>query len=201
MKVPLLALAVLLYQAPARADDFSRSLSLLRETVLAPRTALDYRLAWDARRQRYVCKDSQGKDGFNSISPSQVIDEKQGECAWLYAKSLKFQDMTGAVLRGAGLGAARLQYAELMGADLFAADIRKASVQQADLSGADLRLANLREANLFQADLPGADLRGADLTDANLTGADLRQARYNAKTILPFDDKTAAERGMILIRD
>ena len=191
--------ALLCWAAAARADDFTRSLSGLREAVLAARGVLDYRLGWDAKRERYVCKDAQGTAGFNSISLSQLLKDKQGQCAWLYAKSLKFQDLTGATLRGAGLGAAKLQYADLVGADLFAADIRKAWMHQADLSGADLRLANLREANLFQADLPGADLRGADLTGADLTGADLKQARYDKKTLLPFDDQAAAERGMLKV--
>lgn len=201
MRLLAAAFAVLSLASRAQAEDISRSFSRLREFFLERPAALDYRLVWDAKKQRYACKDARGQDGFNSVDVRRLLQDKRGECAWLYGKSLKFQDLNGAVLRGAGLGAAKLQYAELVGADLFSSDLRKASLHQADLGGADLRLANLREAVLFQADLPQADLRGADLSLADLTGADLQAARYDKNSRLPFDDDAALRRGMIKVEE
>lgn len=195
------AFAVLFWACWARAESFPAAFSRLREAFSTRPATLDYRLLWDPQKGRYVCRDAQGQRGFNSVDLRRLLQDKRGECAWLYGRSFKFQDLNGAILRGAGLGAAKLQYAELAGADLFAADLRKAFLHQADLSRADLRLTDLREAVLFQTDLPQADLRGADLRQTDLTGADLREALYDKNTALPFDEETAAARGMIKVQE
>ncbi|OPF15579.1 hypothetical protein B1L04_24205 [Microcystis aeruginosa KW] len=86
--------------------------------------------------------------------------------------TLRFVDLSGAILIGAILSEANLRGANLKGADL-----RRAFLRKANLSGADLRGAILSGANLSGADLRGADLRRAFLSEADLSGADLRGAK------------------------
>ncbi len=84
--------------------------------------------------------------------------------------------LIGAILIGAILRGAYLREADLSGADLRRADLRRANLIGAFLSGADLRRANLRRANLRRANLRRANLSWANLREANLIGAILRRA-------------------------
>ena len=95
--------------------------------------------------------------------------------------TLRFVDLSGAILIGAILIGAILRGANLRGADLSWANLSEAYLSEADLSWANLSRANLSradlsEANLRGAYLSGAILRGADLSGANLSGAKLRGA-------------------------
>ncbi|MFN7907081.1 MAG: pentapeptide repeat-containing protein [Microcystis sp.] len=85
--------------------------------------------------------------------------------------TLRFVDLSGAILIGADLSGAALIEADLIGAALIEADLI-----EADLIEADLSWANLSEADLSDANLRGANLRGADLMEANLSGANLIEA-------------------------
>lgn len=69
---------------------------------------------------------------------------------------------------------AYLSGADLMGADLRGADLREAFLCKANLCGADLM-----GANLYKADLMGANLMRANLMRANLSGADLCGAKLD----------------------
>ena len=86
-------------------------------------------------------------------------------------KTLRFVDLSGAILIGADLSGAALIEADLIGAALIEADLI-----EADLIEADLSWANLSEADLSDANLRGANLRWADLMEANLSGANLIEA-------------------------
>jgi len=85
--------------------------------------------------------------------------------------TLRFVDLSGAILIGADLSGAALIEADLIGAALIEADLI-----EADLIEADLSWANLSEADLSDANLRGANLRWADLMEANLSGANLIEA-------------------------
>ncbi len=84
--------------------------------------------------------------------------------------------LRGANLRGANLSGANLSEAYLSGAILIGAILRGANLRGAYLSEADLSWANLSRANLSRADLSEANLRGAYLSGAILRGADLSGA-------------------------
>ncbi|MCZ8190600.1 MAG: pentapeptide repeat-containing protein [Microcystis sp. LE19-338.1B] len=100
--------------------------------------------------------------------------------------NLSEADLSGANLRRAYLSeadlseailwTAKLSWAHLWGADLSGANLSEADLSEADLSEADLSEAILRGANLSEADLSWANLRGAKLIQANLRGANLSNA-------------------------
>ena len=100
-------------------------------------------------------------------------------------------DLTGALLAGADLRAARLHQATLINADLTAADLtgtdlRGARLVRADLSGAVLTGADLAETDFSGAKLTGTDLRAADLTRASgLTAEQVGTATTDPETTLP----------------
>ncbi|NCR99424.1 MAG: pentapeptide repeat-containing protein [Microcystis aeruginosa Ma_MB_F_20061100_S19] len=107
--------------------------------------------------------------------------------------TLRFVDLSGAILIEADLSWANLSEADLSGANLSGANLSGvnlsganlwgANLIQAILSGADLRRANLREANLGQADLWRANLRGANLSGVNLGQADLWRANLSGANL------------------
>jgi len=120
-----------------------------------------------------------------------LIDNNQGNRAYLSGADLRGANLIGAYLSGADLRGANLIGADFYEADLYEADLREAYLNEADLRranlsranliGVDLSEADLRRANLYEADLSGADLRGADLREvdlrrANLRGVDLSEA-------------------------
>ncbi|WP_042790997.1 pentapeptide repeat-containing protein [Microcystis aeruginosa] len=84
--------------------------------------------------------------------------------------------LSEADLSEAILWTAKLSWAHLWGADLSGANLSEADLSEADLSEADLSEAILRGANLSEADLSWANLRGANLIQANLRGAILSWA-------------------------
>ncbi|AKV69521.1 Pentapeptide repeat family protein [Microcystis panniformis FACHB-1757] len=84
--------------------------------------------------------------------------------------------LSEADLSEAILWTAKLSWAHLWGADLSGANLSEADLSEADLSEADLSEAILRGANLSEADLSWANLRGANLIQANLRGANLSNA-------------------------
>jgi uncharacterized protein YjbI with pentapeptide repeats len=93
--------------------------------------------------------------------------------------------------------------ADLKRKDMRQANLQKAHLSQADLRGADLRGASLEGAYLRKTDLRDADLRGAKFSTA-LKGAELfstrlEGARYDASTVLPFDDAKARALGMVKV--
>jgi uncharacterized protein YjbI with pentapeptide repeats len=102
----------------------------------------------------------------------------------------------GKDLRGAYLFEAKLKNVDFRGANL-----EKAQLGHADLRGADFRGAKLTGAYLRKADLSGADLRGAELHSkiggAELNTVKLEGARFDSRTVLPFDDAEAIRRGMV----
>ncbi|MCG2725862.1 MAG: pentapeptide repeat-containing protein [Elusimicrobia bacterium] len=145
-----------------------------------------------------VCADESGAKGYNEITVDEFTGNPQkGECANLMGAY--FED-DGINLSKADLRGADLREAYLSGAYLSGANMRGANLKGADLSEAYLILANLNEANLIGTNLQGADLRGADLSKTHLlVWAKLNGAKYNDKTILPFDDAEAKRRGMIKV--
>jgi uncharacterized protein YjbI with pentapeptide repeats len=113
--------------------------------------------------------------------------------AILSEANLRGAILSDANLRGANLSDANLRWANLKGADLSGAILIEANLSAANLSGADLRKANLSdailiEANLSKANLSGAklreaDLRKANLREANLSGANLREANLSGANL------------------
>ncbi|TRV49248.1 MAG: pentapeptide repeat-containing protein [Microcystis panniformis Mp_MB_F_20051200_S9] len=106
--------------------------------------------------------------------------------------TLRFVDLSGAILIGAILSEANLRGANLSDANLSDANLREANLRWANLRGANLRGAILIEANLSAANLRGANLRGAilieaNLSAANLSGADLRKANLSGANLSGAD--------------
>ena len=149
----------------------------------------------------FVCKNKSGIKGYNEITINELMEYPQkGECA-----NLNGTDLSGAYLRGANLSGADLRGTDLSKTYLRGADLRWTILSDANLKEANLKYASLSDANLNDADLSGADLSGAylrwaDLSGADLSGAVLNEAKYNNKTILPFDDAEAKKRGMIKMK-
>ncbi len=118
--------------------------------------------------------------------------------------TLRFVDLSGAILIGAILIGAILRGANLRGAYLIGADLIGAILRGANLRGADLSWANLSEAYLSEADLSWANLSRANLSRADLSEANLRGA-YLSGAILRGADLSGANlsgaklRGAILI--
>jgi uncharacterized protein YjbI with pentapeptide repeats len=107
---------------------------------------------------------------------------------------------TVAAAQGKDLRRAYLYGAQLERVDLRGANLNKAQLSHANLKDADLRGADLGGVYLFRADLSGADLRGAkfknqsELLRVNVTGA-----KFDASTVLPFDEAEALKRGMVKV--
>jgi uncharacterized protein YjbI with pentapeptide repeats len=104
--------------------------------------------------------------------------------------------LIGAILIGAILRGAYLREADLSGADLWRANLRGANLSGVNLSGANLWgailiEANLRGANLSGVNLSGANLWGAILSGANLSGADLRRADLSDANLSAAEVKKA----------
>jgi len=147
--------------------------------------------------EHFACRNAAGEAGFNTVSILDLLQSRKGECADLAGANLSGADLNGSNLRGANLTGAYLR-----GTIFFNADLSGVRARSAALSRANLRSAALTGANLSGSDLRGAvlydtDLSAASLESANLNAADLRRARYDDATVLPFDDQTAAKRGMI----
>jgi len=106
-----------------------------------------------------------------------------------------------AAAQGKDLRGAYLYEAQLKNADFRGANLEKTQLGHADLRGADFRGAKLSGAYLHKADLSGADLRGAELHSkiggAELNMVKLEGARFDSRTVLPFDDAEAIRRGMV----
>ncbi|REJ59845.1 MAG: pentapeptide repeat-containing protein [Microcystis aeruginosa DA14] len=118
--------------------------------------------------------------------------------------TLRFVDLSGAILIGAILIGAILRGAILIGAILIGAILigailRGAYLREADLSGADLRRADLRRANLSGANLSGANLIGAFLSGADLRRANLRRANLRRANLRRANLSWANLRRAILI--
>jgi uncharacterized protein YjbI with pentapeptide repeats len=107
---------------------------------------------------------------------------------------------TLAMAQGKDLRGAYLYRAQLERVDLRGANLNRTQLSRANLKDADLRGAKFGGAYLFKADLSGADLRGAqfknksELLQVNVTGA-----KFDASTVLPFDDAEALRRGMVKV--
>ena len=93
--------------------------------------------------------------------------------AILRRTDLRHADLRGAILRHADLNGAILRSANLFSANLIFADLRYADLNGANLGYADLRYAFLSNANLFSADLGHAELSEAILNGTNLGYAQL----------------------------
>ncbi len=99
----------------------------------------------------------------------------------LRGAKLQEAQLQGANLRNAQLQGAKLHGAKLHGANLFGAQLQGAILQTAELQGADLESASLSGSDLYRANLQGArltsaQLQGADFQEAQLQGADLSEA-------------------------
>ncbi len=123
--------------------------------------------------------------------------------------TLRFVDLSGAILigailseanlRGANLSDANLSDANLRWANLRWANLRGANLSGANLSGANLSGAKLRGAILIEADLSGANLKEAILSGANLSGADLREADLRGANLSKADLSGAKVENAIFI--
>ena len=118
---------------------------------------------------------------------------------------------------GADLSEASLIDADLSGADLKSAILHGANLMNARLKGADLRGADLSSAILFGTDFDKADLRGANMNGAELgekgktivlTAVEtvfrptkFNGAKFDEKTILPFDNGESRSRGMVEVME
>src|SRR5262249_15621925 len=121
--------------------------------------------------------------------------------------------LTQAILDGADLSEASLLDADFTGADLRNANLYGANLMNARFKGADLRNAELASAILFGTDFDKADLRGANLEgvqfgekgktiflpqlDTAFRPTTLKGAKFDEKTVLPFDRSESLSRGMI----
>jgi uncharacterized protein YjbI with pentapeptide repeats len=105
--------------------------------------------------------------------------------------TLRFVDLSGAILIGAILSEANLRGANLSDANLSDANLRWANLRWANLRGANLSGAILIEANLSAANLSGADLRKANLSDAILIEANLSKANLSGAKLREADLRKA----------
>lgn len=210
--------------AAARAETASGGLFLgtlgagfarIAATAAAKREV--FRLSWNG--SEYVCKNGEGRLGYNKIEVRELLRTKSGECADLEGMPLRYVDLMGADLDGARLGKSDLTGANLHGASLNGADLSRTLLSLANLGGAqmiavyaveaNLSMAVLTDAKLTKAHLTDADLSAAHLVAAELSGADLRSAvmekthlersTYDSQTRLPFGEDEAAKRGMFKI--
>ena len=117
----------------------------------------------------------------------------------------------------ADLSDASLAEADLSGADLNGANLQRANLMNAVLKGTNLRNADLSNTTLIGAEFTNADLRGANLSgaqlgergkviflgdlDTRLSPTQFKGARFDEKTLLPFDCKEGKSRGMILVQE
>ena len=104
--------------------------------------------------------------------------------AILSEANLRGAILSDANLRGANLSDANLRWANLKGADLSGAILIEANLSAANLSGADLRKANLSDAILIEANLSKANLSGAKLREADLRKANLREANLSGANLI-----------------
>ena len=129
----------------------------------------------------YADADVLGDDGHKlRLRRAVVVDVVDG--TRLVREHGARANLSGAVLRGAGLWGANLSGANLSGAVLSGANLSDANLSGANLSGAGLRGAGLWDANLSGANLSGADLSGAGLWDAS---ADERTVWPDGFTVPP----------------
>jgi hypothetical protein len=118
------------------------------------------------------------------------------------AKVIEKAELIKAIREGT-IDETTLRFVDLSGAILIEADLSWANLSEADLSGAilseaDLSGANLRRADLSRANLREADLWGANLIEADLSGADVKNAIFiNATGITPEQKQDLIRRGAI----
>lgn len=116
---------------------------------------------------------------------------------------LSYAIFESALIEEAEFGDANLTEATLIEADGKGARFQSALLRKTQLQGSDLSKANFKNAKLEGADLRKAHLEdatfsNASLSDAIVDGAEFSGARYSRRTLLPFDDATAASLGMFL---
>jgi uncharacterized protein YjbI with pentapeptide repeats len=104
--------------------------------------------------------------------------------AILSEANLRGANLSDANLRWANLSDANLRWANLRGANLSGAILIEANLSAANLSGADLRKANLSDAILIEANLSKANLSGAKLREADLRKANLREANLSEANLI-----------------
>jgi hypothetical protein len=120
---------------------------------------------------------SQNKDPMPVGAHDKGEDKDTENGADLHERSLRFADLSGAVLLSTDFTNADLRGAALKSATLTDAILNSGKLAGAHLQCSNLGDAKLRGADLSGANLKGADLKGADLTDADLTGANLTGVR------------------------
>lgn len=199
--------------------EFADRLSAGAAGILAVADESQHRFELYVRGREFFCRNARGESGFNRGDPWELRRQKAGVCvdlsrtdSALIGANLEAADLRGIKLSGSELLLVDFSRADMRGAKLEGATLKKAKLSQADLRSADLTRAVLSNANLSYADLSDAAMSAAILRDANLRGtllnranlawssldgADLTGARYDEETILPFDEETAARRGMI----
>ena len=107
--------------------------------------------------------------------------------------TLRFANLSGAILIDVDLRKANLNEAILRGANLSKADMSEADMNEADMSEAILNEADMSEAILRGAILNGADLRGVDLSGATVQNASF----IGATGITPEQKQDLIQRGAI----
>jgi hypothetical protein len=118
------------------------------------------------------------------------------------AKVIEKAELIKAIREGT-IDKTTLRFVDLSGAILIEADLSGANLSDADLSGANLSEAFLRGAilsgaNLRGVNLSGADLRGAILSGADLSGADVENAIFiDAAGITSEQEQDLIQRGAI----
>jgi uncharacterized protein YjbI with pentapeptide repeats len=115
-------------------------------------------------------------------------------------------DFKGCTFTGANFTAAVLSDTSMKEADFTASKLGAAILRGTDFSGANLKKADLRmtkiESSLFvKTHLEEADLGTISLKDSDLSGAYLTGAKFNKRSVLPFDKDEALKLGMLFVEN
>lgn len=121
-------------------------------------------------------------------------------------------DMSSTTLSSGNFANSMMSKANLSNSNLIKANFSGGTLEAVNFAGSQLRYANFSkasmknskltgltfsQANLDQADLTGSDIRGSELSEAKLETAILKDVLYNRRTVLPFSEDMAKQKGMI----
>lgn len=174
-----------------------------------------YFFKWSAETNTGQCINNQGAEGYNPRFIGPCGDLRGYDFNSL--SSLNGVDLRGAILDGMDLSGFSLNGAnmtgvkargtifdgsELSGAKLAFGHFEGSSFQKVDLNGAYLQHANFsgasfQKSSLYGVDLSHADIGGAKFTD-DLNTVKFRNSLISYGTQIPFDEKSAEDRGILL---
>ncbi len=153
---------------------------------------LGYRYDWDSG----LCINSSGKEGRNTGN----LDECGESSEINFARQKKYLEVKGR-LSQRGL---KIEASVMTKVNFSKANLVGAQFESVDLKTANFTSANLQRAKFLKADLTGAnfalsDLRAAIFDSSILAEVKFDKAVFDERTKLPFDCRTAFQKGMKFI--